>query len=76
MILVYTHENAALVGLVRTVLEEEGIHLFVNNEFSASGMAPPYNINQEIWVEAQDVVKAQQIIEGLLDEGEGSKESD
>lgn len=49
MKLVYTHDNFALVGLARSLLESAGIEVMMKNEFGGTGF-PPYNQGSEIWV--------------------------
>jgi len=49
MKLVYSHDNFALVGLARSLLEGAGIEVMMKNEFGGSGF-PPYNQGSEIWV--------------------------
>lgn len=49
MILVYTNDNPALVGLAKSMLEEAGFDVTLKNELSATGF-PPYNLNQELWL--------------------------
>ena len=50
MKLLYTHENPALVGYAKNLVEDAGIQVTLKNEFSAGGMAPPYNLNSELWI--------------------------
>ena len=49
MKLVYRHDNPALVGLAKGLLEDAGLEVTVKNEFGGSGF-PPYNQVQELWI--------------------------
>lgn len=69
MKLIYSHENPALVGLARNLLEDAGIAVSVKNEFSAAGMAPPYNINQELWLlDDDDFEKARDLLSAFSEQ--------
>lgn len=65
---VYTHDNPALVGLAKSLLENAGLEVTIKNEFAAVGMQSSY-MNQELWVlDDSDYDNALEILESLAEE--------
>lgn len=68
MQLIYTHENPALVGLAASLLENAGIPATLKNQYTSAGMAPPYNINQELWIlQDGDYDRAMEVLETMTE---------
>ena len=67
MIKVYTNQNIALVGAMRSYLEENNIASVYRNEFSSSviGEIPFFDVWPELWVGDEDSKKAVELIELL-----------
>lgn len=57
---VYTAQNVQDAYLVKSLLEENGIESFIENENIASLI--PINIFAEVWVASSDVEEANRII--------------
>jgi rubrerythrin len=68
MKLLYSSPNALLVAHLRNVLESAGVACHVKNEFlySAAGELPPTETWPELWVEAADLDRAQDIIDDAV----------
>ena len=68
MKLVYSHDNPALVGLAKSMLENAGLEVTIKNEFSAGGMVQHY-VNQELWIlDESDYDTAVEILESMVEE--------
>jgi hypothetical protein len=68
MKLVYTHENSALVGLAKSMLENAGMKVILKNEFTSTLMYPT-GIQQELWLpDESDYDTAVEILESLAEE--------
>jgi len=68
MKLVYTHENSALVGLAKSMLENAGMKVILKNEFTSTLMYPT-GIQQELWLpDESDHDTAVEILESLAEE--------
>ena len=71
MVLVYSNDNSALVGLARGLLANAGLDVTVKNEFSATGF-PPYNQRQELWLlNDSDLDRAREILAEMEMDGNG-----
>ncbi|BCM91171.1 hypothetical protein IAD21_03035 [Abditibacteriota bacterium] len=64
MKLVYSHPNFPYVGLMRSLLENNGIPSFIRNEYLSMlrGEIPPLEASPELWVADEDFETAQSII--------------
>jgi len=73
MKLVYRHDNSALVGLAKGLLEDAGLEVVIKNEFAGSGF-PPYNQESELWVLSdEDFEKAVSLLADMnTEEGKDS----
>ena len=68
MKLIYAHDNPALVGLAKGLLENAGLEVTIKNEFSSAGF-PPYNLRQELWLmDDTDLDKATAVLEEMSEE--------
>jgi hypothetical protein len=61
---IYSSHNLIAVHHARNVLEAEGIRAVVKNEMlsSAMGELPPAECQAELWVDASDAARAEQIL--------------
>ncbi len=69
MIKVYSAENSMDVGLVRGILEEDGINCLVKNQnlSGAMGEIPPLECWPELWIaNDNDLIRAQNIVKSTL----------
>ncbi len=74
MKLVYTHDNRILVENAKNVLEQNGINVFLKNEFLEAGIGELSAVDTwpELWVQHdEDVSRAKEIIAKLMDSLEG-----
>lgn len=69
MIKVYSAENSMDVGLIRGILEEDGINCLVKNQnlSGAMGEIPPLECWPELWITNDyDLIRAQNIVKSAL----------
>lgn len=65
MKLVYSHPNFAQVGLVRSLLENDGIPTVTRNQNLSplAGEVPVFEVWPELWVAEEDFERAHNLIE-------------
>jgi len=61
---VFVSRNIAEVGLLKSLLEEEGIVGFIKNEhlFMTAGEVPFTEVYPELWVSDDDTARAEQLV--------------
>lgn len=67
MVQVFTNQNIALVGSMRSFLESNGIACQLRNEYSSSVMGEVsfFLVWPELWVAPENAQKAKKLIKGL-----------
>lgn len=75
MELVYTHENFFLVSNAQALLENAGIDATIKNEFTggARGDIPAFETWPEVWVEGDDLIRAQEVLSVLKTPSSGGE---
>ena len=67
MKLIYQHDNAAMVGYAKSLLENNNIAVVEKNEHSATGMGPGYGVTAELWLlNENDFAKARSLLDQLV----------
>ena len=70
----FSHENRMLVFNLKNLLRDAGIDSLVKNEFSggAVGDLAPFDTWPELWVNDSDFARAQSVLQGIEQAGEGA----
>ena len=71
----YASSDFMLVGHLKTVLAQHGIHALVKNAYLAGGAGelPPTAVWPELWVEEEDLPRAREILADMLDDDRGGE---